>query len=150
MAVLEDRIQQELKKAMVAKNQAALRALRAVKSAILLEKTSGNQQAPLNDDTIIKLLQKLVKQREESIAIYQKEKREDLAADEIAEVVVLKEYLPTPLSDEALQELVDQAIEESGAKTKAEMGKVMPLAIAKAKGKADGKRISAAVAKRLQ
>lgn len=146
---LEQDLQDGLKKAMIAKNQGALRALRAVKSAILLAKTETAGKDSLSDDEIIKILQKLAKQREESIGIYEKQNRADLASDEKEELETLKLYLPKPMSDDDLNALVKDAIAQTGASSKADMGKVIGIVMGKAAGKADGKRISQAVAKLL-
>lgn len=146
---LEQDLQDGLKKAMIAKNQGALRALRAVKSAILLAKTETAGKDSLSDDEIIKILQKLAKQREESIGIYEKQNRADLASDEKEELKTLKLYLPKPMSDDDLNALVKDAIAQTGASNKADMGKVIGIVMGKAAGKADGKRISQAVAKLL-
>lgn len=145
----EAQFQADLKTAMKEKNQAGLRTLRAIKSAILLAKTQAGGGSELDESELLKILQKLAKQREESIAVYEKQGRADLASDEKEELDILNGYLPKPLSDEELAALIATVIEQTGASTKADMGKVMGLAIAKAEGKADGKRISAEVGKQL-
>lgn len=134
---------------MRSKNQAALRALRAVKSAILLSKTEKGGAADISDEDGIKIIQKLVKQRNESIEIYKKQNRIELAQDEIDEVNALEAYLPKQLSGEELDELVKAVIIKTGALTKADMGKVMGMAMKEAAGRADGKAISAAAGKLL-
>lgn len=134
---------------MRSKNQAALRALRAVKSAILLSKTEKGGAADISDEDGIKIIQKLVKQRNESIEIYKKQNRIELAQDEIDEVNALEAYLPKQLSGEELDELVKAVIIKTGAQTKADMGKVMGMAMKEAAGRADGKAISAAAGKLL-
>ncbi|MCB0735948.1 MAG: GatB/YqeY domain-containing protein [Bacteroidetes bacterium] len=145
----EAQFQADLKTAMKEKNQAGLRTLRAIKSAILLAKTQAGGGNEIDDSELLKILQKLAKQREESIAVYEKQGRADLASDEKEELNILNSYLPEPLSDEELAALIAEVIVHAGAKSKADMGKVMGLAIAKANGKADGKRISAEVGKQL-
>lgn len=145
----ELKIQENLKAAMRSKNQAALRALRAVKSAILLSKTEKGGAADISDEDGIKIIQKLVKQRNESIEIYKKQNRIELAQDEIDEVNALEAYLPKQLSGEELDELVKAVIIKTGAQTKADMGKVMGMAMKEAAGRADGKAISAAAGKLL-
>lgn len=145
----ELKIQENLKAAMRSKNQAALRALRAVKSAILLSKTEKGGAADISDEDGIKIIQKLVKQRNESIEIYKKQNRIELAQDEIDEVNALEAYLPKQLSGEELDELVKAVIIKTGALTKADMGKVMGMAMKEAAGRADGKAISAAAGKLL-
>lgn len=146
---LSERIQTDFKLAMKAKDQAALRAHRAIKSAILIAKTEKGGSDELAEEDLIKILQKLVKQREDSIAIFKEQKREDLAITEEEEVAVISNYLPKQLSDAELEDIVKQAIEKSGASSKAEMGKAIGIAMQLAAGRADGKRISQQVAKLL-
>jgi uncharacterized protein len=138
---LEDRIMGDLKEAMKAKDKAALRGIRAIKSALLLAKTDGSGEV-MDEAKEIKMLQKLVKQREESLSIYVKQQREDLAEIEKEELDILKRYLPTPLSDAELTTIIKQIIADTGASGIKDMGKVMGLASAKLGGKADGKTIS--------
>jgi len=145
----EQKIQDDLKSAMREKNQGALRALRAAKSAILLAKTEKGGGAEISDEDGVKIIQKLVKQRNESIAIYDKQGRPELAQDEKDEVAVLEVYLPQQLSDDELRALVQQVIEKTGASSKADMGKVMGIAMKEAAGRADGKAISAIAAQLL-
>jgi uncharacterized protein YqeY len=145
---LEQKIMQDLKAAMKAKDQQALRSIRAIKAAILLEKTSGSNQE-LNEEGEIKLLQKLVKQRKDSLEIYKKEGRDDLAKVEEEEIAVIEKYLPEQMSAEELQAEVDKIIEETGASSMKDMGKVMGLATKRFAGRAEGKAISAAVKERL-
>jgi uncharacterized protein YqeY len=145
----ELKIQEDLKAAMRNKNQAALRALRAVKSAVLLAKTEKGGGAEISDEDGIKIIQKLVKQRNESIDIYKKQNRVELAQDEIDEVDVLETYLPKQLTSDEVEELVKAIIAKTGAQTKADMGKVMGMAMKEAAGRADGKAISAAAGKLL-
>jgi uncharacterized protein YqeY len=145
----ELKIQEDLKAAMRNKNQAALRALRAVKSAVLLAKTEKGGGAEISDEDGIKIIQKLVKQRNESIDIYKKQNRVELAQDEIDEVDVLEAYLPKQLTSDEVEELVKAIIAKTGAQTKADMGKVMGMAMKEAAGRADGKAISAAAGKLL-
>ena len=141
---LEKTIMTDLKAAMKAKDQAALRGIRAVKSAILLEKTSGSGKELTAEDEI-KMLQKLVKQRKDSQEIYIKEGREDLAAKEAEEIEVIQKYLPEQMSDETLEKEVKAIIEEVGATSMKDMGKVMGLASKRFAGRAEGKAISAKV-----
>jgi len=139
----EQKIQDDLKTAMRAKNQGALRALRAVKAALLLAKTEKGAGAEITDEDGLKIIQKLVKQRNESIQIYEKQDRPELARDEKEEVVVLESYLPQQLSETELRALIEQIIAKTGASSKADMGKVMGMAMKEAAGRADGKAISA-------
>ncbi|KGE88672.1 MULTISPECIES: GatB/YqeY domain-containing protein [Phaeodactylibacter] len=141
---LEKTIMTDLKNAMKAKDQAALRGIRAIKSAILLEKTSGSGKEITEADEI-KMLQKLVKQRKDSEQIYLKEGREDLAAKEAEEIEVIQRYLPEQMSDEELEKEVKAIVEEVGATSMKDMGKVMGLASQRFAGRAEGKAISAKV-----
>ena len=145
---LAQQIQQDMKEAMRSKDQAALRALRAIKSAILLAQTDGSNNE-LDADAEIKLLQKLVKQRRDSISVYQEQGREDLAADEIEEVAVIEKYLPEAMSEEELEKLATSIIEKLGASSKADMGKVMGLLGKEVSGRADGKTMAAIVGRLL-
>ncbi|MCO6480650.1 MAG: GatB/YqeY domain-containing protein [Phaeodactylibacter sp.] len=141
---LEERIAQDLKEAMKAKDQAALRGIRAVKAAILVEKTSGTKH-DLTEETEMKLLQKLVKQRKDSLEIYEKEGREDLAQTEREEIEVIERYLPKQLSEDELRVEIKKIIDEVGADSMKDMGKVMGAAQKKLAGKADGKTMSGIV-----
>ena len=142
---LEQKIMSDLKTAMLAKDEKSLRGLRAIKAAILLAKTSEGAGGELKDDDEIKLLQKLVKQRKDSLEIYQQQNRSDLAQKEQEEIEVIEKFLPKQLSAEELQLEVKKIIAETGATSSADMGKVMGAATKKLSGKADGKTISAAV-----
>ncbi len=133
---LENEIMTALTAAMRAKNEAALRGLRAIKSAILLEKTSGAGDS-IAPDIELKLLQKLVKQRRESLDIYQKQNRTDLAEKEIEEIAIIESFLPEQLSDEAVGTQLQNIISEVGATSIKDMGKVMGLATKHFAGKAD-------------
>ena len=135
---------EDLKEAMKAKDQAALRGIRAVKSAILLFKTDGSGNV-LDEANEVKLVQKLVKQRQDSLAIYQTQNRPDLAQVEEEEINILMRYLPEQMSDEAIKVAISSIIAETGAMTMKDMGKVMGLANQRLAGKADGKTISALV-----
>jgi uncharacterized protein len=141
---LEQSIMADLKAAMLAKNEAGLRAIRAIKSAILLAKTSAGGK-DLSSEDEVKMLQKLVKQRQESIAIYESQQREDLAAPEREEVAIISKYLPEMMSDEDVRKAVKAAIEQTGAKSAADMGKVMGVVTKALAGKADNKMVSAIV-----
>ena len=142
---LEQKIMADLKTAMLAKDEKSLRALRAIKAAILLAKTSEGAGGELKEDDEIKLLQKLVKQRKDSLEIYQQQKRTDLAQKEQEEIEVIEKFLPKQLSAEELQLEIKKIIAETGATSPADMGKVMGAATKKLSGKADGKTISATV-----
>ena len=135
----------DLKAAMLAKDEAALRSLRAVKAAILLAKTSEGASGELKEEDEIKLLQKLVKQRKDSLEIFQQQNRADLAKKEEEEIAVIEKFLPQQMTLEELKESLKAIISAVGASTPADMGKVMGQATKQFAGKADGKSISAMV-----
>ncbi len=143
---LEKKVLEELKNAMRAKDRVALEALRAIKSAILLEKTSGKGE--LTEEGELKLLQKLVKQRKESAQIYRQQNRSDLAEVEEGQAAVIEKFLPKQLSEEELEPVIKKIIEETGASTIKDMGRVMGTATKQLAGKADNRTISTIV-KRL-
>lgn len=138
---LEEKIMQDLKEAMKAKDEAALRGIRAIKSAILLAKTDGSGNA-IDEAREIQMLQKLVKQRKESLEIYEKQNREDLAKVEREEIAVIEKYLPKQMDAAELTAALKQIIAEVGASSAKDMGKVMGAASKAFAGKADGKLIS--------
>jgi uncharacterized protein len=144
---LEQRINEDLKTAMKAKDEVALRGIRAIKSAIMLVKTDGSGQA-IDEAREVQILQKLVKTRQESLNVYVKNNREDLAAIERAEIEVIKPYLPVMLEGAELEAIVRQIIADTGATSAKDMGKVMGAANKQLAGKAEGRAISEAV-KRL-
>jgi len=141
---LETRIAEDLKEAMRQKDQAAMRSLRAIKAAILLFKTDGSGNE-LDSQSEIKLLQKLVKQRQDSLDIFVKQGREDLAVTEREEIAVIQKYLPAQLSAEELKNMLQAMITEVGATSGKDMGKVIGLANQRLSGQADGKTIAATV-----
>lgn len=141
---LEDRINNDIKEAMKAKDQARLRGVRAVKSAILLLKTDGSGHE-IDESAEIKMLQKLIKQRQDSYDIYVKQNRTDLATTEKEEIDVIMQYLPKQLSTEELESGIKKIISELGASGIKDMGKVMGAASKEFEGKADGKTISGIV-----
>jgi len=145
---LEQKINQDIKAAMIAKDNARLRGLRAVKAAILLAKTEKGHSEELTEDAEIKVLQKLVKQRKESGEIFKQQQREDLYAIEFEEQQVIEEYLPKQLDLQAVESVVKNVIEEVGASSVKDMGKVMSAVNQKLAGQADGRTISEVV-KRL-
>lgn len=142
---LEQKIMVDLKTAMLAKDEKALRSLRAIKAAILLAKTSEGAGGELKEDDEIKLLQKLVKQRKDSLEIFQQQNRTDLAQKEKEEIEIIEKFLPQQLSADEIRSEVAAIISEVGASSPADMGKVMGAATKKLAGKADGKTISALV-----
>ena len=142
---LEQTIMAEMKKAMLAKDEKTLRAVRAIKAAIILAKTSEGSGGELKQEDEVKLLQKLVKQRKDSLGIYQQQNRADLAQKEQEEIEVIERFLPKQLSAEELKTRVFEIIASVGATSPADMGKVMGVATKELAGVADGKAISAAV-----
>ena len=146
--MLEEKIQQDIKAAMLAKDSVALASVRAVKAAILLSKTAEGGK-PVDDNEIIKIIQKLVKQRKESAEIYSQQNRPELAENELAEAAVMEKYLPKQLSEAEIEAKVKEIIAHVGATSMADMGKVMGTATKALAGAADGKVISALVRKLL-
>lgn len=142
---LETTINEQLKKAMLAKDEKGLRGLRAIKSAILLAKTAEGGASGLTEEAEIKMLQKLVKQRKDSIEVFEKQGREDLASKEKEEVEVIEQFLPKQMSAEEIKLVVAEVIKESGLSGMPALGQIMGLATKKLAGKADGKTISAVV-----
>src|SRR6478672_8547970 len=132
---LEQKTMADLKTAMLAKDEKSLRGLRAIKAAILLAKTSEGAGGELKEDDEIKLLQKLVKQRKDSLEIYQQQNRADLAQKEQEEIEVIEKFLPKQLSAEELKAVVSAIIAETGATSSADMGKVMGAATKRLSGK---------------
>lgn len=146
---LQDKVMEAMKTAMKAKDTQSLEALRSIKAALLLAQTETGSKAGLTEEEEIKLLQKQVKQRKDSAAIYNEQNRTDLAEPELIQAKVIEQFLPQQLSEEEVKKIVDQIIAETGATSMADMGKVMGLASAKLAGKADGKTISTVVKARL-
>ncbi len=142
---LEQNVMTQMKDAMKAKNEAALRGLRAIKAAIIIAKTAEGAGGELKEEDETKLLQKLVKQRRDSLEIYTKQNREDLAQKEQEEIAVIEKFLPQQLTGEELKNAISEIISQSGASSPADMGKVMGVATKQLAGRADGKAISAAV-----
>ncbi|HSU51825.1 MAG TPA: GatB/YqeY domain-containing protein [Segetibacter sp.] len=142
---LEQKIMAEMKDAMKAKDEAALRGLRAIKAAIIIAKTAEGAGGEVKEGDETKMLQKLVKQRRDSLEIYQKQNREDLAQKEQEEIAIIERFLPKQMSEEELKSGLSEIIREVGATSPADMGKVMASATKQFAGKADGKAISAAV-----
>lgn len=145
---LEQQIQKDIMEAMKAHNTVRTNAVRAIKSEILLAKTS-EAGAEITDGDVIKLIQKLIKQRKESAAMYAQGGRQDLADNELAEAAEMEGYLPKQLSEAEVEEIVKGIIAETGASSMADMGKVMGLATKKLAGQADGRTVSTIVKKLL-
>jgi len=146
---LQKQVMDKMKEAMKAKDTVALQALRAVKSAFLLAKTESSATENLSETQEIKIVQKQVKQRKDSAAIFFKQGREDLAEPELREVAVLEQFLPKPLSEEEILAIVTSTIQEIGASGMKDMGKVMGVVSKKLAGQADGKTISSIVKQKL-
>jgi len=146
---LQQDIMTALKTAMKAKDQTALTALRAVKSAILLAQTESGAKEELTEEQELKILQKLVKQRKDSAAIYLEQDRKDLALPEIDEAEVISQFLPEALSEEEIEKVVVMTIDELGAQGMKDMGKVMGAVSKELAGQADGKTISNMVRAKL-
>ncbi|MGB5463664.1 MAG: GatB/YqeY domain-containing protein [Aureibaculum sp.] len=139
---LQNNVMDKLKEAMRSKDTVALESLRAIKSAILLAQTDKVAKGELTEEDELKLLQKLVKQRRDSAAVYQDQDREDLAKPELEQVAVIEQFLPEQMSDEAIKNAVALIISQAGASSMKDMGKVMGIASKQLAGKADGKAIS--------
>jgi uncharacterized protein len=142
---LEQNVMAELKEAMKAKDEGKLRALRAIKAAIILAKTAEGAGGELQEADELKLLQKLVKQRKDSLEIFEKQNRPDLAEKEKEELVVIEKFLPQQMGEEELKAAIAAIIAETGASSAADMGKVMGAANKQLAGRADGKTISGLV-----
>ncbi len=143
--MLEQTINQEIKTAMLAKNDARLRGLRAIKAALLLAKTEKGAAEAITEEAEVKVLQKLAKQRKESADIYKTQNREDLYKVEIEELEVIEEFLPKQLSHEEIVNYIKDVISRTGASSVKDMGKVMGVANKELAGKADGKTVSEVV-----
>ncbi|HEY8396689.1 MAG TPA: GatB/YqeY domain-containing protein [Flavihumibacter sp.] len=141
--ILEEQVMAQMKEAMKAKNEAALRGLRAIKSEIIKAKTEPGANGVLSEDAALKMLQKMVKQRRDALEIYQQQNREDLAAKEQEEIAIIEQFLPKQLDEAELKEAVQAIIAQVGASSPADLGKVMGVASKQLAGKADGKAISA-------
>ena len=146
---LQKQVMDKMKEAMKAKDTVALQALRAVKSAFLLAKTETGVQAELTEEQETKIIQKQVKQRKDSAAIFIKQNRQDLADPELAEIAILEQFLPEALSEEKVEEVVVATIEKVGASGMKDMGKVMGMVSKELAGQAEGKVISTLVKKHL-
>jgi uncharacterized protein YqeY len=142
-------IDQEIKQSMLAKDQAKLRGLRAIKAALLLARTEKGSTEEITEEAELKILQRLIKQRKESSDIYKQQGREDLAVIEDEEIEVISYFMPKQLGKEEVEALIAALIKEAGATTVKDMGKVMGLANKELAGKADGKLIAEIVKSQL-
>ena len=147
---LFDKISEDIKAAMLAKAKIRLEALRGAKKEFLEAKTAKGADGELTDETAVRIIQKMIKQRKDSAGIYAEQNRPELAEKEIAEVVVLEEYLPKQMTPEELEAALKGIIEKVGATSAKDMGKVMGVASKELAGKAEGRAISEAVKKILQ
>lgn len=139
---LESKVMDEMKVAMKAKDEAGLRTLRAIKAEILKEKTAANAKDNISEADELKMLQRMAKQRRDSLDIYRKQQREDLATKEEEELSIISHFLPQPLSEAELRNAIESIIKETGAAGPTDMGKVMGAANKQLAGKAEGKAIS--------
>ncbi len=147
---LEHIINQDIKEAMLAKDRRKLESLRAVKAALLLEKTGGGLgDAEIPKTVELKLLQKLVKQRRDTAKIYREQNRPDLAEEEEYQASIIEKYLPEQMSEEEIKVVVEKVIAQTGASTMKDMGRVMGLVSKQLAGKADNKTIASLVKQRL-
>lgn len=146
---IAEQINEDIKKAMLAKDRKRLDALRAIKSAILLLATEKGAGAKVEDPEVIKAMQKLVKQRKDAAAIYREQSRLDMAEEEDSQIRVIEEYLPVQMSEQQVRDIVRAKLKELGATGPADMGKIMGPVMAALSGKADGKVISQIVKEEL-
>ncbi|NNC34100.1 MAG: GatB/YqeY domain-containing protein [Croceitalea sp.] len=146
---LQEKVMSEMKTAMKAKDTVALESLRAIKSALLLAKTDKGGGGELSEEDEVKLIQKLVKQRKDSAAIFSGQGRNDLAEPELAQVAVIEKFLPEQLTEEEIEKVVVQTIDYLGATGMQDMGKVMGMVSKELAGQADGKTISTIVKTKL-
>ena len=142
---LEQKVMADLKAAMLAKDEGALRGLRAIKAAIIIAKTAEGAAGVLKEEDETRMLTKLIKQRKDSLEIYQQQNRPDLAQKELDEIAVIEKFLPRQLDGEELKAVLSKIIAETGASSPADIGKVMGVATKQLAGLADGKTISATV-----
>lgn len=147
--MIANTIDQEIKQAMLAKDQARLRGLRAIKAALLLAKTEKGSSEEITEEAELKILQRLIKQRKESADIYKQQGREDLSTVEEEEIEVISNFMPKQLDRSEVEAVISQIIKDSGANSVKEMGKVMGLANKELAGKADGKLIAEIVKTQL-
>lgn len=147
--MISNTIDQEIKQAMLAKDQAKLRGLRAIKAALLLAKTEKGTAEEITEETELRLLQKLIKQRKESADIYKQQGREDLSKVEEEEIEVISAFMPRQLDEEEIGHTIARIIKDLGAVSVKDMGKVMGLANKELAGKADGKLVAELVKKQL-
>ena len=146
---IEEKINESIKDSMKEKNRLRLDSLRAIKSAILIEKTKSGSKDQIEESVVLKILQKMVKQRNDSAKIYLEQKRKELAEIEVSQANIISEFLPTQLSESELSEIIDKVIEEVGAESMKDMGKVISKVNERVSGQAEGRVIAEIVKKKL-
>jgi len=146
---IEEKINESIKDSMKEKNRLRLDSLRAIKSAILLEKTKSGSKDQIEESVVLKILQKMVKQRNDSAKIYLEQNRKELAEIEVSQANIISEFLPTQLSESELSEIIDKVIEEVGAESMKDMGKVISKVNERVSGQAEGRVIAEIVKKKL-
>jgi uncharacterized protein YqeY len=146
---IEEKINESIKDSMKEKNSLRLDSLRAIKSAILIEKTKSGSKDQIEESVVLKILQKMVKQRNDSAKIYLEQNRKELADVEVSQANIISEFLPTPLSESELSEIIDKVIEEVGAESMKDMGKVISKVNERVSGQAEGRVIAEIVKKKL-
>ena len=146
---IEEKINESIKDSMKEKNRLRLDSLRAIKSAILIEKTKSGSKDQIEESVVLKILQKMVKQRNDSAKIYLEQNRKELAEIEVSQANIISEFLPTQLSESELSEIIDNVIEEVGAESMKDMGKVISKVNERVSGQAEGRVIAEIVKKKL-
>ena len=146
---IEEKINESIKDSMKEKNRLRLDSLRAIKSAILIEKTKSGSKDQIEESVVLKILQKMVKQRNDSAKIYLEQNRKELAEVEVSQANIISEFLPTQLSESELSEMIDKVIEQVGAESMKDMGKVISKVDERVSGQAEGRVIAEIVKKKL-
>ena len=146
---IEEKINESIKDSMKEKNRLRLDSLRAIKSAILIEKTKSGSKDQIEESVVLKILQKMVKQRNDSAKIYLEQNRKELAEIEVSQANIISEFLPTQLSESELSEMIDKVIEEVGAESMKDMGNVISKVNERVSGQAEGRVIAEIVKKKL-
>jgi len=146
---IEEKINESIKDSMKEKNRLRLDSLRAIKSAILIEKTKSGSKDQIEESVVLKILQKMVKQRNDSAKIYLEQNRKELADVEVSQANIISEFLPTQLSESELSEMIDKVIKEVGAESMKDMGKVISKVNERVSGQAEGRVIAEIVKKKL-
>ena len=146
---IEEKINESIKDSMKEKNRLRLDSLRAIKSAILIEKTKSGSKDQIEESVVLKILQKMVKQRNDSAKIYLEQNRKELADVETSQANIISEFLPTQLSESELSEMIDKVIEQVGAESMKDMGNVISKVNERVSGQAEGRVIAEIVKKKL-